>query len=505
MAPRQRRRSPLAATAAAAVLLAAAATTLAAAPRGAAAATDCVGALVSASMACTSELAAVRDGGAPPSVSARCCQAAATVFSAAFGDDCACGAAVAPYKALLDKARAAIAGGDGKCPELKAAPAPSCGARGASAAAAAAAPPVWGANSICATQVSCVTKCTPANRGANPTAAQLTAAQRCTTRTNGYCNGLGVDGATTGTTQCGTGVPVADGTRGQKCFQCCTVRLPKTGNARTGKNACVNPASSGGGGGGGGGGCFPGDATVVVEGARAPVAMRDVRIGDRVLSADPKSGAVGYETVYWMGHQLAGANGEFVRLEVAEASEASSADPDEEPRVRTLELTRKHLVPVMAEGGDADGEGGGSPVVYKRAMDVDGGDVVMVADAAGGAARPATVLSASEPAARAGAGLYAPLTTGGGHVVVDGVLASAHSNNMLDPLAEFLGRRDLLQWAYETFGASVLKAAYRVAGPEAMRRAAPIVSGLGLGDAAQLAAGVRGLLTAQPPRVTKTA
>jgi hypothetical protein len=455
------RSSPRVAASAAAALL----VLLAAAP-SAHAATDCLGTLISANAACTKEIAALRDGKPlPATLGKACCAAAARVFSAGFGADCACAASVAPYRALLDGAQQELSG---KCAGANIAELPACGAGRVAAAAVtpAAAPPAWNTGSVCTSQV-CTPRCTPKNV-AKPSTAQINRAKKCPAN-NGVCNGLGVSGATQGVTQCGTAsVPIPDPENlGRTCFECCVARLAPTGTAKTGRNACKNPNPPRNNG------CFPGSATVVTEGSDKPVALRDLKIGDKVLSANPTTGKTSFETVYFFGHNLPQATSEFVRLEVENGAVA-------------MELTHKHLVPTLP-----------GPV-YKRAMDVVVGDVVLVADASEMATTREAQVTASSFVARS-AGLFAPLTTGGGHIVVDGVVSSVHSNNMLDPLAEFLDRRDLLQWAYETFGASVLKTAYRLVGAEAMQKASPIVAGLGLGDAAQLAVGVRGLLLGQQP------
>lgn len=456
---------------------------LVAGPLAARAATDCVGALIKANMVCGAELAAVRDGGVPEAVSAKCCAEAANVFSASFGADCACEATLSPYRDLLDRAQAAVAA---KCASSDIRELPACGspvARTAAAAAAEADAPLWGTNSICTAQTGCRTKCTPRRRNGqpnlNPTQSQINTAKRCSA-TQGTCAGL--DSSPTGTTFCGRdssiSVPDPDVRNGvtRQCWQCCTARLAPTGTSAQGRNACRDPARNNGGGGGGGGGCFPGSSTVVVEG-RGATPLRDVKIGDRVLSVKAGGKAASFETVYFFGHQLEKASAEFVRLEV-------------DGGATFLELTRKHLIPVLsAEASSASLES----AVYVRAVDVQAGDRLILADGDGSnnAVRLGEVTSSS--AVTRADGLFAPLTTGGGHVVVNNVLASVHSNNLLEPLGELLDRRDLLHWAYETFGAAPLKTIYSLVGADNMRKISPVLSGWGLGDAAQLVAGVRGL------------
>jgi len=475
---------------------------------------DCAAVLAKAGRACSAELRRLDAGARLPSASSACCAAAAPVFGPAFASACACDAKVAAQKERLSAARKAAVG---LCPALKAAPAvPACpagnkaagagadrdGARNGAAAPPAAAPlaaepPAWGTGSVCvppaATSSSCVNKCTPREAGASPSPDQVAAAQKCASSTKGHCDA-------TGFTQCRAGITVADAEAlDRKCFRCCTTRLESND-----RNACVRPRRRRGGGGGGGGGCFPGSSLVVVEG-KGPLPLSRVRVGDRVLSASPGSGGgasaaapASFETVYFFAHAIPASSGapsgELVRLEV-------------DGGLAALELTRKHLVPVLPGPR------------YVRAQDVPVGARVLVVGGgghsgpSGAAARPATV-TASSVVARAD-GLYAPLTTGGGHVVISapalngaaspsaGVVASVHSDWVLDPLFETFGAVSSLHGAYEAVYGAPLKALYRLAGPGVMRAAGPVLAAVGNGEAAGVAAGLRALVGLQQQAAQK--
>jgi hypothetical protein len=326
------------------------------------------------------------------------------------------------------------------------------------------------------------------------------------------------DSGELGTAVCGEGTAAVDplappddpDAEARSCFRCCIVWKPhkegwpwvdacrppdgtvgkrKGGWSKGGGNGGKGNGSGGGGGGGGGGGCFPGDATVVVEksGAHGPTRtpLRNLKIGDRVLSAG-LDGKLTYETVYFFGHQLADAAGEFVRLEVVVEEEEREEQRQQRRERLALELTPKHLLPVFSDAGSSGG------ATYTRAADVRPGDKVMVVVTGGGGAARLAVVAATSVGP--GAGAFAPLTTGGGRIVVDGVVASVHSDWILDTLFEALGAVDKLHSAYEATYGAVLKAVFAVLGPRATARLAPLVAGLAAADSAQLAAGVRALL-----------
>lgn len=71
-------------------------------------------------------------------------------------------------------------------------------------------------------------------------------------------------------------------------------------------------------------GCFSERATVELRGHKAPVSIRDLQVGDQVLTADNR-----YSPVYAFGHRNLRKEASFVRLETRE---------------KTLELTGDHLV-----------------------------------------------------------------------------------------------------------------------------------------------------------------
>jgi hypothetical protein len=200
-------------------------------------------------------------------------------------------------------------------------------------------------------------------------------------------------------------------------------------------------------------GCFPAAATVRVAGGGAK-RMDELRVGDRVLAATP-AGRLEYQDVYFFGHKDAAATARFVRLELAGG--------------RALELTPDHFVPVLA-AGVAPGLAS-ARMTYAR--DVAEGDTVMVLAEGGGGLQAAAVVRASHMRRR---GLFNPYTLGG-TIVVDGVLASAHSSWVLDGTFGAAGASARLPAAYQALFAP-LRAVYRMLGPAAMSAACDVVAAM---------------------------
>jgi hypothetical protein len=188
-------------------------------------------------------------------------------------------------------------------------------------------------------------------------------------------------------------------------------------------------------------GCFPAGATVATR--AGPKRMDELKVGDAVLAAGP-GGALEFQEVYFFGHRDAAADAAFVRLGL----EGGAA----------LTLTPDHFVPVLPAGAAA---GAAPRMTY--AKDVRPGDSLLVLPPGGGALAPARVASA---AAVAGKGLFNPYTLGG-TLVVDGVLASAHSSWLLDAAAARLGLSHLLPGAFQALFAP-LRGLYAAAGPAFM-------------------------------------
>ena len=184
--------------------------------------------------------------------------------------------------------------------------------------------------------------------------------------------------------------------------------------------------------------CFPGEATVRDEtGAAKP--MKDVTVGDRVQVVMP-DGSLRYEDVYMLTHKDAATAGSY--LEVVLASGQS------------LTLSPRHFIPTAQ-----DGDGAWEDHVLKGANELRAGDIVWHR-AGDGTMLPSTVAAVKQTVAT---GAFNPLTLSG-TIVVDGVVASAHSDWFLDGIvsAEAQGQ------VYQAMFAPV-RGIYRVIGPEWMQ------------------------------------
>jgi len=184
------------------------------------------------------------------------------------------------------------------------------------------------------------------------------------------------------------------------------------------------------------GGCFPGTATV--ETPQGPQPMSALRAGDCVLAVDA-GGRLCFDEVYFFGHAQADACEAFVRLRTATG--------------RELRASRTHLVPVSSPKG----QDMWCRAVFVHAQAVRPGDRVFVRGPAG-RAEPEQVLEVGECKDQ---GLFNPFTLSG-TVVVDGIVASVHSEWILDDVLPS-------RWLHGVYQAMLLpgRALYRMAGPRA--------------------------------------
>ena len=205
---------------------------------------------------------------------------------------------------------------------------------------------------------------------------------------------------------------------GQTCHQVCGGRDGCSGY-------CASP------------GCFPADATVTTE-SGATKAMTEVRLGDRLLTARP-DGTLGYEEVYLNAHRDAQTAAAYVVLDLASG--------------RTLRLTPRHFIPVAT-----DPAASWSQSVTKGADEVQAGDYVWSRTDDGSMALDRVVTAAT----RVAVGAFNPLTMNG-TIVVDGVVASAHSDWFLDGLVPAQAQARVYQAVL-----APVRLAYRALGPARM-------------------------------------
>jgi len=197
------------------------------------------------------------------------------------------------------------------------------------------------------------------------------------------------------------------------------------------------------------GGCFPAEATVQLSTGKTK-RMTELRVGDKVLAAAP-NGSLVYQDVYFFGHRDADTEATFVKLRL-----------DVFGFFGSLTLTPDHFVPVLpASTTNATATLAAARMAYSR--DVKVGDRMLYVGL-GKQLRVATV-RATESVRRAG--LFNPYTLGG-TIVVDGVLASAHSSWLVDPVAKALGLSRFLP-AFFQAAFTPLRLLYAAAGPEFMQ------------------------------------
>ena len=143
--------------------------------------------------------------------------------------------------------------------------------------------------------------------------------------------------------------------------------------------------------------------------------MSELRIGDRVLAATP-SGALQYQDVYMFGHMDAESDSDFVSVGTASG--------------RLLRLSPDHYLPVSAAV-----EGWHAHKTIPASRVTAGQQVWVACHDAPGSMCPDSVTNVTVSPAR---GLFNPYTLGG-YIVVDGVVASAHSSSRLDRVFAALG------------------------------------------------------------------
>lgn len=137
--------------------------------------------------------------------------------------------------------------------------------------------------------------------------------------------------------------------------------------------------------------------------------MSDLRVGDLVRSVDGAGNLI-YDEVYFFGHADNSKSTEYVNLKLSDTDAA-------------LQLSRGHFIPMCPKHGErcewADH-------IHAYGQDVQPGDHIWVTNAA--KSKLHTVLETSIVVKE---GLYNPYTLSG-KIVVNGVVASAHSNWVLD-------------------------------------------------------------------------
>lgn len=159
------------------------------------------------------------------------------------------------------------------------------------------------------------------------------------------------------------------------------------------------------------GGCFPAEASVeTLSGLKS---MKDLRVGDKVLTVDT-AGQVRFDDIYFFGHADEAKKAVFVSLTVTNPASKQA---------KMLELSKKHFLPVCPVHGQ---NCTWSERVHVYAEKIHRGDYVW-----GVSRQSAELLQVSSVGLVEKFGVYNPYSLGG-NIVVNGVLASAHSDWILD-------------------------------------------------------------------------
>jgi len=157
--------------------------------------------------------------------------------------------------------------------------------------------------------------------------------------------------------------------------------------------------------------CFPARATV--ETPSGPKTVANLQVGEKVLAVDDM-GNLFFDDVYFFGHADAAAEESFVGILLSGKSEE-------------IQLSARHFIQICPRRRPCPW----SERVHAYADAVRVGDYAFALPGTGveGEHRPSQVVRLSSPVER---GLYNPYTLSGS-IVVNGVVASAHSNWVLDP------------------------------------------------------------------------
>jgi len=153
-------------------------------------------------------------------------------------------------------------------------------------------------------------------------------------------------------------------------------------------------------------GCFP--ASAWVETRHGPKQMHSLQVGDQVLSID-ESGKPIFDDVYFFGHAAPNETSDYLTIHAGG---------------QNLEISEEHFVPTCPHMEQCLW----THRVHKYAKALKSGDWVWLANS--DSSKPEKIVNITLKAAL---GLYNPYTLSG-TIVVNGVVGSAHSKWILDPL-----------------------------------------------------------------------
>ncbi|KAI5077501.1 hypothetical protein GOP47_0007912 [Adiantum capillus-veneris] len=200
--------------------------------------------------------------------------------------------------------------------------------------------------------------------------------------------------------------------------------------------------------------CFPGDATVQTR--HGPLKhMSQLDVGDEI-AVWGEDNRLTYQPVYAFGHKDATAMATFLEITVEPVVAKSTSDVA--AATRTLRLTPMHFLP-SATATANNVSINHIDALYKRSQDIKIGDIVWAAKEQQEPLSPCLVKEISVTRSQ---GLYNPLTMSG-TIVVDGVVASVHSEWFLDPFLDAMGLTHWLPSTYQIL-LSPVRMLYRIMG-----------------------------------------
>ncbi|MCO5575392.1 hypothetical protein L7F22_029192 [Adiantum nelumboides] len=173
--------------------------------------------------------------------------------------------------------------------------------------------------------------------------------------------------------------------------------------------------------------CFPGEALVMLR-SRTYKHMFELQIGDEVATWG-ENGRIRFDSIYAFGHVDGASNGLYFGITLVKKlnTDIQGSNATIDIRKQNLLLSSGHFVPTLSGKGK---------VVYKRALDLNVGDQMWAMlsyeeDELSLFTVEAILMSANK-------GMYNPFTLGGS-IIVDGVVASTHSDWFLDNAFDNMG------------------------------------------------------------------
>ncbi|MEW5317818.1 MAG: hypothetical protein WDW38_009086 [Sanguina aurantia] len=214
--------------------------------------------------------------------------------------------------------------------------------------------------------------------------------------------------------------------------------------------------------------CFPAEATVEVQG-KGTVSMEELNYGDKVAGVDRSTGLLSWNAVYLFGHRNAEVYQPYVTLTTASGK---------------LQMSPRHFIAVCV----AACAGAAPAMRYRYASDLAVGDLVCSTPSVNAPALALTPVTRVWTEIARGA--FNPYVRGA-DMIVDGVVASPHSDWILDPITPE-AMRHMLPAVYEVL-LTPIHALYAVIGPTAAEWLAQ--GPLGLAEAGAATPGAAGCLS----------